>query len=565
MKLILPCLVTSLLAFGLSAAYAQEPDSSYMPQRQTLDSLKSELRRINTTYNLFKARTDTATQFTEADRLEIEKLSASLKQISDEIHRMNLGATDLADEAANIYGVKDAIVKEGNYKLPRGRREDTSVKVLNGDAVIEGTLIGSLVVVNGDAFVKDDGKISGDVVVIDGKATISPDAQVEGAIIERNSSDLEKRRSVIEKMKLVDHSDIWQGPNSIFEHLAVSYNRVNGLFLGIGQNKDYFWSGDETYSPYGFFGYGFAIHKWQYRFGFDKWVGNANRFEAGIEAHSLTDSKDYWIIGPKENSLYAILAKEDFLDYFAREGFSAHIGQYYRMNSRVTLSYDVDKYSSLPTNTDWAVFGGHKVFRSNPAISAGWMRSIVLDIQHRNYKGETVRRGWIADLRGEATVSGDFDFRMLTLEAVRYQPLFPGLQLNMRFRGGTSSGVLPLQRSYQIGGLNTLNAYRLMAFTGNRLLLVNAELLFSPRLFERAGFFPLNTFSLILFSDMGQVQSANPSDGMTGGWNLITADNFKSDYGVGLGNGSGDLRIFVSWRTDIATSPTFGVLIVRPF
>ncbi len=341
---------------------------------------------------------------------------------------------------------------------------------------------------------------------------------------------------------------------------------MDGFFLGLGQDKDYFWSGVDDFSPYGFVGYAFRLHRWRYQVGLDKWFGNEDRFEVGGEGHSLTDSKDYWIIGPKENFAYAVLAREDFMDYFSREGFSIHVAQYYEMNSRITISYNVDKYSSLSSNTNWSIFGGDKVFRDNPAITNGWMRSIVVDVEHRNYSGGDRRRqGWMADLHDETTVSGGFDFKMLSADVVRYQPLFSGLQLNMRLRAGTSSGVVPLQRSYQIGGFNTLNAYRYKEFSGNRLLLFNAEFLFSPELFRHSDFFPFNTFTMILFGNVGQLKDAGSSAELAGGWGIMKVSDFKSDYGIGVGSGDGSFRIYLAWRTDISTSPTFGIRLERPF
>ena len=93
----------------------------------------------------------------------------------------------------------------------------------------------------------------------------------------------------------------------------------------------------------------------------------------------------------------------------------------------------------------------------------------------------------------------------------------------------------------------------------------NFEFLFNPELFHHSGFFPLNTVTLILFGDVGQVKDAGSSTVLAGGWGVINAKDFKSDFGVGLGSGSGAFRIFLAWRTDIATSPTFGIRIARPF
>lgn len=559
------CLVCSFFLVP-SLTAAQTYDSTEVYRRGVLDSLKSELGKFENAYRLFKARTDSAQQFTEMDQEELDKLSETLQRIGEEIKETSEKAAQLANDAARVYDIEDAVIQNGDYTLGDDAVVNTGVKVLNGDAFIFGTIKGSLVVVNGNAYVRGGAKINGDVVVVNGKAHVSNDATIEGNVIERGGGELEKRDAFVRGLRITDHPDIWQKPSFIFERIAVNYNRVDGLFLGLGQNKDYYWSGAESFSPYGFVGYAFALHRWRYQVGLDKWFGNENRFEVGVEGHSLTDSKDYWFIDPKENSLFAILAREDYMDYFSREGVSFHAAQYYQMNSRIVISYDVDKYSSLTQRTNWSIFGGHKVFRDNPPVAPGWMRSVVVNVEHRDYTGGKDRKqGWLAGLRGEATVSGDFDFRMLSLNAVRYQPLFRGLQLNMRLVGGTASGVLPLQRSYQIGGFNTLNAFPYKEFSGNRLLLFNYEFLFSPMLFKHSHLFPLNTFALLLFGDVGQVGNAASSAGMESGWAMMKLNGFKSDYGIGIGNGDGTFCIFLAWRTDIAASPTFGVRLASPF
>ncbi len=579
MKWLLAFLITCLVILPFYAVNAQNnnskninegQDTTYSTQNGSIDSLKTELKKIEHAYSLFKARLDTTKELTESDREELQKLSDSLERIGEEIRSLTNTSAQLADDAESIYGIESAHIENGDYTLSDDQDVHDNVEVLNGDAFIYGTIRGSIIVVNGDAFIRSGARIEGDVIVVNGKSHISQDASISGNVIEREGNELEQRHSFVRRLKLIEHPDIWQNPDFLFDHFAANYNRVDGLFLGLGSEKDYFWSGADDFSPYGFLGYAFSLHRWRYQFGLDKWFGNEDRFELGVEGHSLTDSKDDWKIGPKENFVYSILAREDFMDYYSKQGVSLHVAQYYQMNSRVTLSFDVDKYSSLSRTTNWSVFGGHKVFRYNPSIDDGLMRSLIVDIEHRSYTGGDLRRrGWMVDLHDETTVSGDFDFRMLTLDAARYQPLFEGLQLNMRLRVGTSSGELPMQRSFQLGGFNSLNAFPLNAFPGdslgNRMVLFNFEFLFNPDLFRHSDFFPFNTFTFILFGDAGQVKDAGPSAGLGGGWKIMNSADFKSDYGVGLGSNDGNFRIFLAWRTDIATSPTFGIRLARPF
>ena len=481
--------IISMIAFSFSAVYAQadktnslnkSEDTTYAVNNGYIDSLKTELKRIEHAFYLFKTRVDTTQDLSEVDRQELQKLSASLERIGGELRDLTGSALALGDEAANIYDVGNLDIHKGDYTLNDDSTINDNVEVLNGDAFIYGTIHGDILVVNGDAYVRSGARIDGDMIVVNGKAHVSEDASVSGNVVEREGNDLKERRNFVRNLRFTEHPDIWQNHDFLFDHLAANYNRVDGLFLGLGSGKDYFWDGADDLSPYGFLGYAFSLHRWRGQFGIDKWIGNEDRFELGLEGHSLTDSKDYWIIGPKENLVYSILAREDFMDYFSRQGATFHVAQYYEMNSRITLTYDVDKYLSLPETDEWSLFGGHKVFRDNPAIEEGWMRSFIVDLEHRSYTGGDSRKeGWVADLRGETTVSGAFDFRMITLDAARYQPLFTGLQLNARFRAGTSSGVLPLQRSYQLGGFNSLNAFPLKSFPsdslGNRMLLLNVE------------------------------------------------------------------------------------------
>lgn len=566
MKRLFLLLTILVVSNGYAAPRIQVKDSLNTDHGGLIDSLKLELGRIEKSYRLLRERTDSTKELSEVDKMELDKLSDALQRISTEIRSNSGNADELADDATNVYDFQYTVVKEGDYTLAADKGVDGDVKVLNGDARIYGSLNGNILVVNGDAYIKSGARVLGNVVVVNGRAHVSDDATVRGSVIEREGSDLKERRSFTRHMNLIEHPDVWQDRDFMFEHVAANYNRVDGLFLGLGQDKEYYWGGADDFSPYGFLGYAFSLHKWRYQLGMDKWFGNEDRFEIGAEGHSLTDSKELWMVGPKENFVYSILAREDYMDYYTRYGMSVHAAQYYDMASRLTLSYDVDKYTSLSRNTNWSIFGGHKVFRDNPAIEDGWMRSVVVSLDHRSYTGGTTRRvGWMADLRGEATLNGVFDFRMLTANVVRYQHLFSGLQMNLRFVGGTSNGDLPPQRVYEIGGFNTLNAFAYKEFSGNRLLLLNCEFLFDPDMFSRSHFFPLNTFTLILLADVGQVQTAPASDAFSGGWGLINSRDFKSDFGVGFGSDDGTFRIFLAWRTDIATSPTLGVRVSRPF
>ena len=331
------CLVISVSVFATEQDTTENqgnlPDSSSSVTRGVIDSLRTELRKIEGTYAAFKARTDTSHEISEADQQEISKLSDLIDKIGEEIRNLTDSAGQLADEAADIYGVESVHIQSGDYTLSSQETIEDNVEVLNGDAFIYGTIKGSMIVVNGDAFIRGNAETDGDLIVINGRAHVDEKAQVAGAVIERQGSDLQTRRKMVHNIDLTEHPDIWLNHDILFDHLAANYNRVDGLFLGLGGEKDYYWSGIDDISPYGYFGYALNLHRWRYQIGIDKWFGNENRFEVGLEGHSSTDSKDDWIIGPKENFVYSILAREDFMDYYNKQGASFHVAQYYQMNS----------------------------------------------------------------------------------------------------------------------------------------------------------------------------------------------------------------------------------------
>ncbi|MBR9977131.1 MAG: BamA/TamA family outer membrane protein, partial [Bacteroidetes bacterium] len=253
------------------------------------------------------------------------------------------------------------------------------------------------------------------------------------------------------------------------------YNRVEGLYLGIAQSKRIYWNSKPWLVSTGSLGYGFANHTWRYSLGlYLPFYLEDQIIEIGAEGHSFTDSKDQWAFDRDENTLIALIAREDFLDYFERRGFTATASWYFRgkddLNLRATVGYAHDTYASMTRSTNWSIFGGDKDFRDNPGINNGNVNSIILSAGMNTLASLDVRKnGWDATLQFEKAgdvFAGDFAFSQLLLDLRRYQPINTHLNLNLRLRGGISDGVLPLQRAFELGGPSTLPAYRYKEFTG---------------------------------------------------------------------------------------------------
>jgi hypothetical protein len=455
------------------------------------------------------------------------------------------------------------------------------VVVKGGDLIVYGTINGSAKVVGGELRVKRTGKITGNARVVDGVIVKEPGAIIEGYEDKTNSITASYRTPGKRFKKRENAFDVpWSYGQSSLDNFIPRYNRVEGLFLGVGSEKKYYWSGERTWNAYGSIGWGFKSHTWRGNLGLSRQFAyptddGSRLFEVGVEGHSLTDTKDQWIIGQLENSLAAFLIHEDFRDYFERNGGSVYAAYYSNVGfykTELRASYISDRYDSLTNKANWALFGGDKSFRPNPAVQPGPMRSVALaaglSTITKTYNGS---EGWSFYATSEIakkSLGGDFDYDQYTLDIRRFQPLGRYDNFNIRMRVGTAGGPLPQQKIYEIGGLGTLNAFPFKSEIGNRMVLFNAEYIVDGNFLEELDFWPtwiLHSFNFILLTDAGFTRPMAVNDSPFDGFDNITWSEFKHDFGVAIGNRAGSFRIGVAWRTDAAKPAQFILRITRPF
>jgi hypothetical protein len=352
------------------------------------------------------------------------------------------------------------------------------------------------------------------------------------------------------------------------------YNRVEGLFLGLNSPKKYNWDGHHI-DVFGSGGYGFANHRWRYDGGAAEQFGTGDHlFEFGAEGHSLTDSDDKWIVSQGENTFTSILARDDYRDYFGREGFSLWAG-FYRQPSawgyQLTVAYLTDRYESLDRNTNWSIFGGEKLFHNNPPIDEGRMKSILAAFEIQNLQSHKIfTSGCSAALSAEHAgygLRGDFDFDRYQADFRRYQPFSRYDNLNLRLRAGAATGSVPAQKLFELGGISTMPAFGYKDFSGNRILLANAEYLVNGKMLDGVDLFPswlLRNVNLILFMDAGYA-ATSPDNSIVKGFEGLNYSTLKSDWGFGFGTRDAKLRIGFAWRTDISEPVHAFIRLDRPF
>ncbi len=370
--------------------------------------------------------------------------------------------------------------------------------------------------------------------------------------------------------------DDWDDSRTAFDG---RYNRVEGPYLGFKTNPDVM---REKYNDrvivLGKAGYAFSAKELQYQFGIEKGFFNDFRFAIGAEYHDLIESADTWVIPSDENSLAAIFLKEDFHDFYQKEGSSVYIRQNFTRNTYFSLGYYVDKLDSLNKNTNWAIFGGNKKFPENPAMSVGENKSIIANFvcDTRNSKDRTTR-GWLIKMEYENALNedwrGDFKYERALLDIRHFQSFAAGDGLDLRIMAGSSSHQMPWHRRFYLGGLSTLRGFPYKAFPagrmnpgGTRTLLGQVEYRMGyPEIFDDMDLDIFETFNIILFADAGWVSDMAYGD-ITDGFDDLDWNDFKSDVGIAFANNAGNVRLEIARRTDRDEKPyTVLFRINRPF
>ncbi len=481
--------------------------------------------------------------------------------------------TDIESDTNTQIFSSDKIVQESDTI-------NGSIVVKNGNLIVYGVINGDVQVVGGDLRLKRTGRITGNTRVIDGSIVKEEGAVIKG-FEEKTSSEKASYRETKKVSRSIHGFDVlWRSEQTNWENFIFRYNRVESLFLGLGTEKKFYWDGEKDWNAYGSIGWGFKSHTWRGNLGLARQFaipsdGGSSIIELGAEGYTLTDTKDQWIISQNENTAAALLIHEDFRNYFERRGFTIHTAFYSKQNylkSELKLAYLVDSYDSLSNKIDWALFGGHKKFRANPVIDPGKMRSMMLSGGVSTItKTSRAQEGWC--LFGSAefarkSFGSEFDFDQYLLDVRRFQPLGRYENFNMRVRVGTSSGIVPLQKGFELGGLGTTNAFPFKSDIGNRMMLVNMEFILNGSIMNDLNFWPTWIFqhlNIILTSDAGFTHVALPGDGATEGFGGISLNKFHHNFGVAFGNTTGTYRIGLAWRTDTSAPVQFILRFNRPF
>ena len=224
--------------------------------------------------------------------------------------------------------------------------------------------------------------------------------------------------------------------------------------------------------------YAFSRERLLLEGGLEAPFGDPVRFRAGGTAYRRTATEDAWIVDEVENTIFALLARTDYRDYYESEGFEARLIWEPGYDFSLRGDVRVEDQRSLQNEANVSLTGGDDRFRENPAIEEGQdgVLSGTVRIGPDTITSDGGTRGSLTYERAGTPVNGDFEYGRVRGSVVTR--LRPSRKQDARARlvgGSTLTGDLPSQKVWHLGGISTLRGEDFKRFSGDQFLLANAE------------------------------------------------------------------------------------------
>jgi hypothetical protein len=331
----------------------------------------------------------------------------------------------------------------------------------------------------------------------------------------------------------------------------IRFNRVEGLYLGAGTRVD------RSSGEHGVYGAqlsgGYALSAKEGRYGLTAFFAhirsrsNIALLSAGVYRRLDTIGSEPMGLGG--NTVTALFFKEDYLDYYDREGIQMHLMEKYR-GWTLTADATIENNYSLPAATQKSMSGIDGDFRSNPSIDEGELRclSFGLGFDRTEIPG-IYPQGHKHELEfaiaGGDGLGGDFEFRRVDFtNSLFVRGLWSHL-LAIHADIGASADTLPRQYAFHLGGPGSLRGLPVNYLRGNHywLLRLDHYLPYQPLSwlrFHNPFFYALRP---IVFGDAGSVWTSSDF------WSASREDT-HTNLGIGIGDTDNLFRIDCAWLVD---------------
>ncbi len=323
-----------------------------------------------------------------------------------------------------------------------------------------------------------------------------------------------------------------------------------------------------------FVSYKFGPDRAGYSVGLERAFLADGMLQVGGSFHDLTATDDQWRLGDAEQSLVALTFRNTFRDYYRRKGFQVQAALRPLAQHEVIVGWRSEAHSALANETNYGFFRDSQQFRPNLPATPGDLRSLLVGytfdsrglgeqrpperygrhllddlFSEPTGREQGVRIEWRSEL-APRSYGQDFDFtRHIATVRGWWEPSSTRM-LSGRLMAGTSTGVLPSQRLFALGGIGSVHGYSFKEQAGDRMLLMNTE--FRQNLGR-------HDFGGLVFLDLGHVY--NRIDPLS----LALQRQTTWMKGVGLGfEFDGGSRIEFGWRLDDIPSSLQVMFRLRP-
>jgi hypothetical protein len=264
------------------------------------------------------------------------------------------------------------------------------------------------------------------------------------------------------------------------------------------------------------------------------------RLALGVSMVRRTDHSELQQVDDVENSLALLLGRQDYRDYFEREGFGTYLSWRVPDFSTVSVHWRTDDFRSLRAwlNTvSW--LNRTRELRDNPEIDDGRTATVALRLERLAHRTHRTRAGvyhWIESEWTGQGLGGDFTYTRLLADVRSVVRLTPISTLALRLAGGhTPRGTLPRQKQFTLGGVDGLRAQPFARFRGDQLMLAQAEYQLEVGRIASGGW--QGALQVIVFLDAGRAW-ASPQR-----WD-IGRQRIQTDAGFGFSASEDRMRIY---------------------
>lgn len=444
----------------------------------------------------------------------------------------------------------------GDQTIAAGTVNNDHIRIVGGDLFVYGTVDGKVTVVGGDVTLGPTAIVNGTIVAIGGKIIKDEQAIVNGKVIETHLKEglvyreMEPAESETgePRLKIKERSlrstESWIHP----EKDLFIYNRNEGLAIHINHT----WDGAKKSSLRinTTLGYRMGSEEGIGRLSLEKGFFTNNNLILFASAYKESRTDDFYRLPEDENSWAGVLARQDFYDRWDEEGWSAGLGL--DLNRiRLKLMTAAVKIDTIPVQQKlWSLFDKDRDLRINPSFEQQkqlhYLQATAA-YQSKNYS--LLNSGMALFLQAEVYQPADETEKIYTLKsAALKQRIFGfirmnwewayGIVLRTQFMAGTSDGKLDDFRKFGMGGLGSVSTFPFKYQTGDQMLQLNGEIIFTEDFTDSWYFFKL-------FADGGYA--------WTGASYNFNQQNFM-DFGIssaGIGFGSADDQD-MDWSVNVA-------------